>query len=70
LIKPLGLVTMWMTKLRCVAFKQLQLRGIIPTTEYSNVASQAVMQKVGMTIARNPLPKPPWLQIVGILENN
>jgi hypothetical protein len=70
LIKPLGLVTKWTTKLHCVAFKQLRLRRIIATTEYSNVASQGVMQKLGMTIARNPLPKPSWLQIVGILENN
>jgi hypothetical protein len=27
------------------------------------------MQKIGMTITHNPLPDPPWLQVVGILEN-
>jgi RimJ/RimL family protein N-acetyltransferase len=52
-----------------VAFKQLHLKRIIATTEYSNIASQGVMRKVGMKITRNPLPDPPWLQIVGVLEN-
>jgi hypothetical protein len=33
------------------------------------MASQGVMRKVGMTITRNPLPEPPWLQLVGVLEN-
>jgi hypothetical protein len=28
-----------------------------------------VMRKLGMTIAKNPLPDPPWLQIVGILDH-
>lgn len=51
------------------AFKQLRLKRIIATTEYSNVASQGVMQKLGMKIACNPLPHPSWLQVVGILEN-
>ena len=51
------------------AFKHLRLKRILATTEYDNVASQGVMRKVGMTIARNPRPEPPWLQIVGVLEN-
>ena len=53
-----------------VAFKQLRLKRIIATTDYANVASQAVMQKLGMKIARNPSPQPVWLQVVGILENS
>jgi ribosomal-protein-alanine N-acetyltransferase len=52
------------------AFKQLRLKRIIATTEDTNTASQGVMRKIGMTITRNPLPDPPWLQVVGILENN
>lgn len=52
------------------ALKQMQLKRIIAATEYENKASQGVMQKVGMTITRNPLPDPPWLQIVGILQNS
>jgi hypothetical protein len=52
------------------AFIELKLKRIIATTEYTNTASQGVMQKVGMQITHNPLPEPSWLQIVGILENN
>ena len=52
------------------AFTQLRLKRIIATTEYTNEASQAVMRKVGMKIAYNPQPEPPWLQVVGILENS
>lgn len=51
------------------AFKQMRLKRIIAATEYENIASQGVMKKVGMTITRNPLPDPPWLQVVGVLEN-
>jgi len=28
------------------------------------------MRKVGMRIEKNPFPDPPWLQVVGILEND
>ncbi len=51
------------------AFRDLQLKRILATTEYSNVASQAVMRKLGMVLARNPFPEPQWLQLVGILQN-
>lgn len=52
------------------AFNELRLKHIIATTEYDNVASQGVMRKIGMLIEKNPYADPPWLQIVGILENN
>lgn len=52
------------------AFKHLRLKRILATTEYENIASQAVMRKVGMKLARNPLPTPPWLQVVGVVENS
>jgi ribosomal-protein-alanine N-acetyltransferase len=51
------------------AFDHLNLGRIIATTTYDNAASLAVMRKLGMTIDRNPLPTPPWLQAVGVLEN-
>ena len=51
------------------AFDQLNLGRIIATTTYDNAASLAVMRKLGMTLDRNPLPTPPWLQAVGIVEN-
>ena len=50
------------------AFKQLRLKRIIATTEYTNIASQGVMRKVGMKITRNPLPDPPWLQVLSLIH--
>jgi [ribosomal protein S5]-alanine N-acetyltransferase len=51
------------------AFAQLRLRRVVATTTYENVASIAVMRKVGMQIEKNPYPDPPWFQVVGLLEN-
>ena len=51
------------------AFSHLRLRRIVATTEYDNLASQAVMRKLGMSLERNPQADPLWLQIVGVLEN-
>jgi RimJ/RimL family protein N-acetyltransferase len=51
------------------AFQQLRVKRLIATTAYDNVASIGVMRKLGMTIAQNPLPDPPWLQVVGILDH-
>jgi RimJ/RimL family protein N-acetyltransferase len=51
------------------AFSALNLRRIIATTDHANFASIAVMRRVGMRIEKNPYPDPPWLQVVGILEN-
>jgi RimJ/RimL family protein N-acetyltransferase len=50
------------------AFQQLRLRRVVATTEYDNLASIGVMRRLGMRIERNPLPEPPWLQVVGVLE--
>lgn len=52
------------------AFTRLRLKRVIATTDYENGASQRVMRKVGMTLARNPSPDPPWLQVVGVMDNN
>ncbi len=51
------------------AFTELHLARIIATTEYDNLASQAVMRRLGMQILRNPLSSPAWLQVVGVLTN-
>lgn len=51
------------------AFQELHLQRLVATTTYDNAASIRVMQKLGMTIERNPLPDPPWFQVVGILDN-
>lgn len=51
------------------AFARLRLKRIVATTAYENLASQRVMRKLGMRLERNPLPEPPWLQVVGVLDN-
>ena len=50
------------------AFQHLQLKRVIATTTYDNVASVGVMRKLGMRIEKNPHPEPPWMQVVGVLE--
>lgn len=52
------------------AFGPLRLQRIVAATEYDNLASLAVMRKLGMRIENNPLPEPPWLQAVGFLQND
>ena len=49
------------------AFREWRLKRILATTDHDNLASQGVMRKLGMTLARNPQPEPPWMQVVGIL---
>ena len=49
-------------------FAVLNLRRIVATTDYDNLASQGVMRKLGMRVERNPYPDPPWLQIVATLD--
>jgi len=51
------------------AFQHVRLRRVVATTTYDNAASIRVMQKIGMTIERNPIPDPPWFQVVGLLDN-
>jgi ribosomal-protein-alanine N-acetyltransferase len=49
-------------------FAELNLARIVATTTYDNEASMAVMRRLGMTIASNPLPEPTWFQVVGWLD--
>jgi RimJ/RimL family protein N-acetyltransferase len=51
------------------AFDSMRLKRIVATTEYRNTASMGVMQKVGMRLKRNPHAEPPWMQVVGVLDN-
>ena len=51
------------------AFQTLRLQLIVATTQFDNLASQGVMLKVGMRLARNPWPEPPWFQVIGVLNN-
>lgn len=52
------------------AFSHFHLRRLIATTSFDNEASIGVMLKLGMRIERNPFEEPPWLQVVGVLENS
>lgn len=52
------------------ALQYLRLKRIVATTTYENAASMGVMRKLGMRIDRNPYSQPPWLQIVGVLDND
>jgi ribosomal-protein-alanine N-acetyltransferase len=52
------------------AFEHLHLKRVVATTDYDNPGSLGVMCKLGMRIEKNPRPEPPWLQVVGIKENN
>ncbi len=51
------------------AFGVFKLVRLIATTGYDNLASQAVMRHLGMSIEHNPRPDPLWFQIVGVLKN-
>lgn len=50
-------------------FQELRLKRVVALTGHDNLASQAVMRKLGMHLERNPYPEPPWFQVIGILAN-
>lgn len=51
------------------AFRRLRLKRVVAETGFDNLASMGVMRALGMRIERNPYPDPPWLEVVGVLEN-
>ena len=48
-------------------FDALNMRQVVATTAHDNWASQRVMRKLGMRLLRNPLDKPAWCQVVGVM---
>jgi RimJ/RimL family protein N-acetyltransferase len=52
------------------ALRHLHLKRVVATTDYDNLGSLGVMRKLGMRIEKNPRREPPWLQVVGVVENN
>lgn len=64
-----GYATEVATTLVEYGFEHLRLKRIVAMTTHDNAASRRVMEKLGMQIERNPLPEPPWLQLVGVLAN-
>jgi ribosomal-protein-alanine N-acetyltransferase len=64
--RGLGYATEAARALVAWAGRALHLARIVATTRYDNHASMRVMERLGMTLERNPLPDPPWLQVVGV----
>lgn len=50
-------------------FAELKARQVVATTERHNIASQRIMEKLGMTLLHNPTAEPPWCQVVGLVVN-
>jgi RimJ/RimL family protein N-acetyltransferase len=50
-------------------FKRLRLARIVAGTSDDNLGSIGVMKRLGMRVARNAYPDPPWLQVLGFLDN-
>lgn len=50
-------------------FTQLKARRIVATTERDNIASQRIMEKLGMKLLHNPSAEPLWCQVVGFIMN-
>jgi RimJ/RimL family protein N-acetyltransferase len=50
-------------------FTALNPKRLIAATEHTNIASQAVMRRLGMRMHTNAHPEPAWLQIVGVLDS-
>jgi RimJ/RimL family protein N-acetyltransferase len=50
------------------AFDGLRLCRVVANTNYDNLPSQRVMQRLGMRLYRNAFDQPEWFQVLGILE--
>jgi RimJ/RimL family protein N-acetyltransferase len=50
-------------------FTVLNPKRLVAATEHANVASQAVMRRLGMRMLANPHPEPAWLQVAGVLDS-
>jgi RimJ/RimL family protein N-acetyltransferase len=49
-------------------FTKWGVARLVATTEYDNAPSIGVMEKLGMSVERNPDSEPAWFQVVGVLE--
>lgn len=68
--RRLGYATEAASALLDFLFGKLRLRRVVATTERDNLASQRVMEKLGMRLLQNPLDAPTWCQVVGVLAND
>lgn len=63
-----GFATEAASALVSFGFESLQLSRLVAGTTRENLASVAVMRRLGMRIESNPFTTPSWFQIVGILD--
>ena len=50
-------------------FDIMHIKRAVATTDHENTGSQRVMEKIGMTLYRNPDPEPCWFNVVGVMLN-
>jgi RimJ/RimL family protein N-acetyltransferase len=50
-------------------FNDMLYKRVVATTDHDNTASQKVMEKIGMTIRKNPGEDPFWFEVVGVLDH-
>jgi RimJ/RimL family protein N-acetyltransferase len=50
------------------AFDHWRLDRVVATTENDNIASQAVMRRIGMRVEQNPYPEPHYFQTLGWMD--
>jgi RimJ/RimL family protein N-acetyltransferase len=50
------------------AIDHVHVDRVVATTENDNIASQAVMRRIGMTVERNPYPDPFYFQTMGWID--
>jgi ribosomal-protein-alanine N-acetyltransferase len=50
-------------------FKTIYARRVVAQTDHTNLASQAVMRRLGMKVYANPGDDPFWFEVVGVLDN-
>jgi RimJ/RimL family protein N-acetyltransferase len=49
-------------------FEQFNLKRIVASTDFDNLPSQRVMERLGMTMYRNETGEPFWFQVLGVLD--
>jgi RimJ/RimL family protein N-acetyltransferase len=50
-------------------FNEVNAKQVVATTEFDNHRSQKTMEKLGMTLYRNPTKQPFWCQVTGLLKH-
>lgn len=51
-------------------FDEWHVKQVVATTDFDNIPSQKTMEKLDMTLLRNPTQDPFWCQVVGLLRQD